>query len=106
MVKEVGGKCPSPPPHSICNGSGITEYTAIIPYVQKDGKVVPPHLYAVCHDCFLAQYLAVYGVDPFEASRVKQAAALERDLERIQKEKMDLESGVEKPRRGRPRKLS
>lgn len=105
MVKEVGGKCPNPAPHGKCDGNGLTEYTAVMPYVLESGDVVQPHLYAVCHDCFLAQYFAVYGVDPFEVSRKKQEAALEKEIERIQGEKEKLARGEEPRRRGRPRSL-
>lgn len=45
----------------VCKISGNKgAYRALVPLVVKD-KVIEPHTYAVCFDCYKAQWFDVYG---------------------------------------------
>ena len=67
MATKNGAKCPA------CKGEGSqTAMVALVPLVVKD-KVIEPHTYAVCSDCYEKQFEEVYGLNfkEYKASRGK-----------------------------------
>ena len=65
LIQNVGKKCLK------CKES-MAEFRALVPLVVKD-KVIEPHTYAVCMDCYKEQYLEVYDVS-YEDHLAQKAA--------------------------------
>ena len=53
---DFGAACP------VCTGADVyAVHEAVVPLVDEGGDIVLPHLYAVCCDCYRAQYVQKYG---------------------------------------------